>query len=186
MKPINNINQMKTQKSLILFLTVLAFSCHQGNDKNIEQKDTLSISANETNATSDDKSEVLNTPELSKTEERLLPILTKIVKTSPEFLKQTKGLKKGIVENGGTDWVLEYTYRTPSEKEHTELYYFGLYEIYGNRSPRIASYCFNTKTKQLYEEQLYDTDTSEFGTLKPIKFDKKLIPVLNSLLQVPN
>jgi hypothetical protein len=177
---------MNPQKILTLSLSLLAFSCNNNTleNKKAEKIETLVILKNSNKNIPGSETKTLDTLDLSKQEKKLLPIITKIVKTSPVFMAYTKGLKKAIIKNGGSGWILEYSNKVSSEKEQTELYYFDLYEVYENRTPRIASFCFDINKKQLYEEQLYDDVHLEARTLKPLKFDKKLLSGLEMLMNV--
>ena len=161
----------------------LGISCnnHFPENKVAKRNDTLAIMPNPAVASADSQSKTLESVNRNKPKKELLEIITKIIKTSPEFLKLTKGLKKAIIENGGSGRSLEYL-PIPSEQGQMGLYYFGLYEVYDNRTPRISSYCFDMNKKQLFKEQILDTDSLATGNLKPMKFDKKLLPDLYNLL----
>lgn len=117
-------------------------------------------------------------PEIIKKHKYNYTIIEKIIRSSPEFKNRTKNLAKAIIENGGIGWELENHYTEEVTINEISKYYFSLYEVYDNRSPRIASYVFDTDTKQLYLQKMYDDEESEFGTLMPIEFNKQLLSKL--------
>jgi len=176
---------MKLKHLSILFLTILTFSCQKvkiNTEKPITKVNTVkSVSK----VTSNIHIVPVDTTRLNQQKEMLLPIITKIVKTSPVFLKNTKGFKQAIIKNGGSNWVLDFDESVPNKmtSDYLEKYTIRLYEIYPDYFPHKASFCFSTKQRQLYEEQINDSDSATSGTLIPIKFDKKLLKEMDRLLR---
>jgi len=168
---------MKTKQFICIFLSILTLSCHKTKENAQNPIDKVHTVKPVSNVTSNIQIAPVDTAKLILQKKRLLPLITKILKTSPVFLKYTKGLKQAIIKNGGSNWELDFDDITPDNNfsDYLEKYTFRLYEIYPDHFPHIASFCFSTKQRQLYEEQYYDTESVPEGTLIPRKFDRKLL-----------
>lgn len=168
---LNTINLILSFITLVIIQT----ACNKPHLKRQQEKVSTVIKTNNLDLLKKDSLLLTN----QKT--KLLPIITKIIETSPRFRQYTKGLKKAIVENGGIDWKLEFDESRFQDKGCLEKYSFNLYELYDDRTPRIASFCFDIKKQKLYEEQITDSKDIPAETLIPINFNKKLLLVLKKL-----
>ena len=173
------LNNMKLNTTNLIFsfivLVIIQTACNKPTLKRQQDKVTTIIKTNDSNLSQEDSLC------LTSKKAKLLPIITKIVETSPKFKHYTNGLKKAIIENGGIDWKLEFEESRFQDKDYLEKYSFNLYELYDDRTPRIASFCFDTKKQKLYEEQITDSKETPAGTLISINFDKKLLLALKRL-----
>lgn len=145
---------------------------------NADIRDSVSsqqLANNKNKKISDSVAEVLRFQKLKN-----LKVVEKILRSSPDFIKVTSGLTNAIKLNGGIGWELDFYEYDSDTTSYLYTYYFSIYEIYDNRTPRIASYCFNLKHKQLYKEQFHDTDSLPAGSLIPIDFNRNLLKLIST------
>lgn len=106
-----------------------------------------------------------------------LDIVMEILRTSPVYLKKTKGLYEAVVKNGGTSFgiIIEGSPNPNIDKamNFSHSYDFSLHETYSDRMPVIARFRFNPTDRQLYE---YDVAED---ALNPIDFDRSLLMKFN-------
>lgn len=171
--------RLNTTNLILLFsfitLITIQTACNKPHLKRQQEKASTVVKTNDLNLSKKDSLF------LTSKKTKLLPIITKIVETSPRFRHYTNGLKKVIIENGGIDWKLEFEESRFQDKDYLEKYSFNLYELYDDRTPRIASFCFDIKKQKLYEEQITDSKDIPAETLIPINFNKRLLLVLKKL-----
>ena len=99
-------------------------------------------------------------------------VVTEILRTSPVYLKKTKGLYEAVVKNGGTSYGIALE-GSPNPKDsawgHSKTYDFQLHESYATHMPVIARFTFDPAKRQLYQSEVLE------DTLIPIAFDRGLL-----------
>lgn len=108
-----------------------------------------------------------------------IDIVMEILRTSPVFLKRTKGLKEAIVKNGGTSYgiIIEGSPNPKNDNsfKYSQTYDFNLYEDYPDRIVTIDRFSFNPIQRQLYEYDIVE------DKLNPIDFDRNLLLKFNEI-----
>lgn len=113
-----------------------------------------------------------------------LKAIEKIVRSSTDFKRVTSGFKEAIIKNGGIGWELDFNEDYPDTTDYLYTYYFSIYEIYADRTPRVETYCFNLKENKLYKEQFEDTDSLPAGSLIPVTFNTKLLKLISTTNEI--
>lgn len=165
---------------IIILTIVLLASCTQPMDTrtNADIKDSVysrQLAKFEITKLSDRVSEVLRFQKLKN-----LKVVEKIVRSSPDFKIVTSGLNKAIKLNGGKGWELDFNEDEPDTTAYLYTYYFSIYEIYDNRSPRVETYCFNLKKNQLYRQQFLDMVSLPAGSLLTVAFNRNLLKLIST------
>ena len=106
-------------------------------------------------------------------------VVMEILRTSPTYIKETKGLYEAVIKNGGTSFGITIE-GSPNPKndyalDYSKTYDFNLHENYSDHMPVIARFTFNPVNKQLYE---YDIAENK---LNPIDFNRNLLLKFNEL-----
>ena len=108
-----------------------------------------------------------------------IDIVMEILRTSPVYIKRTKGLYEAIVKNGGMSFgIMIEGSPNPSTDEsmgYSETYDFSLHETYSDRMVTIVRFTFNPVDRQLYEYDVLEDD------LIPVDFDRNLLLKFNEL-----
>ncbi|WP_136669268.1 hypothetical protein [Flavobacterium sp. H122] len=102
-----------------------------------------------------------------------LDVVLEILRTSPEYIKTTKGLYETVVKNGGTSHGITVNGSPNPERDkalgYSKNFELSLHETYPDRMPTLEHYVFDTTKRKLYR---YDTAND---SLIPIIFNKNLI-----------
>lgn len=102
-----------------------------------------------------------------------LSVIRRLVTTSPRFLGMTDGLNPRIIQNRGMGFEVNLEASPDSSitkawKQDT-VYKFGVFAAYPDRIQRLATFIFDPKRKQLFEEDAVK------DSLAPIKFNRELL-----------
>ena len=106
-------------------------------------------------------------------------IVKEILTTSPRYKKLTKRLNRAVERNGGLSFGIRLD-GSPnpghiSPWTYSRTYDFTLYEMYTDRKLNTAYFSFDPDIQQLCERDAVN------GQLKPIEFDRGLLPKYQAL-----
>ncbi|MEO7311407.1 MAG: hypothetical protein ABIX01_13480 [Chitinophagaceae bacterium] len=147
-------------RKLSLFGLILTIACNSGHQQRVTDaaQDTVT------------KTEVNNAPAPAR---NCGAIVMKILETSDEFQKLTKGLEAAIIKNGGTSYGIGFegspNPETDSADTYSTTYDFNLHENYPDRMTVTARFSFDKTKRQLFKHAMAE------DTLIPIVFNKSLL-----------